>query len=326
MRQFTIKKAKREAMPVLFGLIGPSGSGKTFSALRLATGIQRVMPGEIHVIDTEHRRSLRYADLFEFEHMDFEPPFSPLDYMAAIEQSVSAGAKTLIIDSISHSHEGVGGVLEWHDRVAREQAEKWKCSLEVVQFGAWAEPKAAVTKLKQKVIQLGCNVIFCYRAKEKIKPPNRKKGEREMTELGWMPIGDMELVYEFAANALLTPGCEGVPTWMPGRPGEQRFSKLPREFKQILNPNGKPVQLSEDLGEAMARWSAGDDPFGKLMARIESAGPDDMSALADEMRRIRANKSMPPAQHKQLVEALKRRAVDGKESTDSDADNDGRQS
>lgn len=307
-RTFTIKKAVREQVPILFGIIGPSGSGKTYSALRLATGIQRVMPGRITVIDTEHRRALHYSDEFDFDHLDFGPPFSAFDYMEAIEQAVVAGSRTIIIDSMSHSHEGEGGTLEWHDRIAKEQAARWKCSIEAVQFGAWAEPKAAITKLKQKIIQLGCNVVFCYRAKEKLKPPDRKKGEREMTELGWMPIGDMDLVYEFVANALLEPGSKGVPQWMPGRPGEQRFSKIPKQFEAILNPGGKAPQLSEDLGEAMAQWASGNDAFGSTMMAIRNASTHSaLDSCKPMLQKIKADKSVTPAQYQQLIAAAKNR-------------------
>lgn len=323
-RQFEDKPAVRTAVPLLIGLTGASGSGKTYSALRLATGIQRVAGGEIFVVDTESRRSLHYADVFKFRHVEFKAPFSPLDYLAAIEHCVGKGAKTIVVDSMSHEHEGPGGVLEWHDKRTTELAQQWKCSRDKAQMAAWSDPKAARRKLINTVLQLGCNAVFCFRAKEKIKPP--PKGEKEVQDLGWMPIAGEEVVYEMTANCLLYPGSLGTPEWSPARKGERQMTKLPSYLQSILMPNGSPPQLSEDIGASMARWAAGDDPFGKLMARIESAGPDDMSALADEMRRIRANKSMPPAQHKQLVEALKRRAVDGKESTDSDADNDGRQS
>jgi len=318
-RQFTIKQATREAVPILFGLVGPSGSGKTFSALRLATGIQRVSPGKITVIDTEHRRALHYADDFQFDHLDFGPPFSPLDYMAAIEYAVSDGARTLIIDSMSHEHEGESGVLEWHDRIVNEMVAKGK-NRDNIQFGAWAEPKAARRKMKQRVIQLGCNVIFCYRAQEKIKPPDKKKGEKDMVELGWMPIGDMNLVYEFVANALLEPGCKGVPVWMPGRPGEQRFSKLPKQFVDILNPRGGPVpQLSEDIGELMARWAAGSDPFGAAMSAIRAASTQtDLESCASTLKCLKETKAVPPQQYRQLIDAWKAQQA-AIESSDNDA-------
>ena len=55
-RSFEDKPATRERVPLMIGLMGPSGGGKTYSALRLATGIQRVAGGDIFMIDTERRR------------------------------------------------------------------------------------------------------------------------------------------------------------------------------------------------------------------------------------------------------------------------------
>src|SRR5438128_3503645 len=103
-RTFEDRPAVREATPLLVGLIGPSSSGKTFSALRLATGIQRVSGGEIFVIDTEARRALHYAEKFTFRHVPFGAPFGPLDYLTAIEHCIARGAKTIVVDSISHEN------------------------------------------------------------------------------------------------------------------------------------------------------------------------------------------------------------------------------
>src|SRR4029079_18921024 len=112
IRSFDDKPAVRERVPLLVGLVGPSGGGKTFSALRLAKGFQRVTGSEVYFIDTEARRALHYADRFQFRHVAFGAPFGPLDYLAAIQHCVAKGAKTIIVDSMSHEHEGPGGVLE----------------------------------------------------------------------------------------------------------------------------------------------------------------------------------------------------------------------
>ena len=88
-RTFDYSPAAISTLPLLLGLGGPTGSGKTFSALRLATGMQRVTPGDIALIDTEARRATAYAKHFKFMHLDFAPPFGPLDYLDAIEHAVS---------------------------------------------------------------------------------------------------------------------------------------------------------------------------------------------------------------------------------------------
>jgi predicted ABC-type transport system involved in lysophospholipase L1 biosynthesis ATPase subunit len=84
-RRFDIRPAVRQKVPLLLGLAGPSGSGKTYSALRLAAGIAEVTGGDVVVIDTENRRAQHYADQFNFQHIDFAPPYGPLDYLAALQ-------------------------------------------------------------------------------------------------------------------------------------------------------------------------------------------------------------------------------------------------
>src|SRR5580698_6102572 len=107
-RTFDDKPALRQSVPLLIGIMGPSGGGKTYSALRLATGIQEIAGGDIGVIDTEAKRALHYADFFKFQHLEFGAPFGSLDYLAAIRHFVDKGVKTIVVDSMTHEHSGVG--------------------------------------------------------------------------------------------------------------------------------------------------------------------------------------------------------------------------
>jgi hypothetical protein len=254
-RQFELKTATREAVPLMIGLIGPSGSGKTMSALRLATGIQRVSPGPIAVIDTESRRATHYADLYRFEHLAFGAPFSSLDYLDAIQYVVDKGARTVIVDSMSHEHEGAGGCLEEHDAEAKRLAKAWNKSEYSVQFPAWAAPKAKRQRLINTILQLPINGIFCFRAKEKLKlERGEKKGGNEPVTRGIQPIAGEAFIYEMTVNLLLYPGAGGVPTLASEIDDERLIIKTPRQFVEMFRA---PRQLDEDTGEAMARWAAG---------------------------------------------------------------------
>lgn len=245
-RIFEDRAATRERTPLLVGVIGPSGTGKTYSALRLATGIQRVAGGEIYLIDTEARRALHYADKFKFRHVAFGAPFSPLDYLAAVEHCVKKGARTVVIDSMSHEHEGPGGLLEMHAAELERMGGSPSKSMM-----AWQKPKAARRRLINTLLQLECNFVFCFRAKDKVK---LIPGAREPVALGFMPIAGEEFVYELTLKCLLLPGANGVPTLSSGQQGEQLMIKIPEQFKALLS---RPEQLSEDLGEKLAQWAAG---------------------------------------------------------------------
>jgi hypothetical protein len=181
-RTFEDKPATRERVPLLIGITSVSGAGKTYSALRLATGIQRVVGGDIWGIDTEARRMLHYADKFKFRHIDFKPPFGPLDYLAAIEHAVTLGAKVLVLDSMTHEHSGVGGVMDQVDAVLDAKLERelerdpdmpdWKReNFRKKNFIlALVKPMTVRKRLNARIVQLGIIAIFCYRALDRIKP------------------------------------------------------------------------------------------------------------------------------------------------------------
>lgn len=295
--------AVRSAVPLLVGLVGPSGSGKTYTALRLATGMQRITGGKIHVIDTEARRAAHYADKFRFQHVPFAAPFSPLDYLAAIEHCVAEGSKVIVVDSMSHEHEGPGGVLEEHAAEVERLSTLWKSTPDKVLMSAWAAPKAKRRRLLNSVVQLGVYVIFCFRAKEKIKP----QAGKPPLELGWMPIAGEEFVYELTLGMLLLPGSGGVPTWAPQHVGEKSIIKLPEQFAPLF-AQGSPLAvcapnspLSESHGEALARWSAGEpsaatqtalDPvvanWQTVLEALPTAGEEQVVALNTLSRSVAA--------------------------------------
>ncbi len=250
---FTAKEPNDGPVPLLIGLVGPSSSGKTYTALRLATGIVSVLGGNIHVIDTEAERARHYRKDFNFKHVNFTAPYGSLRYAEAIKSQVRQGAKVVIVDSMSHEHEGPGGYLETHEKeLDRLAGDDWK-KRNAVNFLAWAKPAAQRRELINTLTSLNAVMIFCFRAKEKIIV---RKGQ-EPIDGGWMPIGGEEFVFEMTARMLLPPNSNGVPDWKPTRPGEIQVPKRPKQFMDVLRDG---EQLSEKHGAAMARWALGDAP------------------------------------------------------------------
>lgn len=287
VRTFTDDAGVRGQTPMLFGLIGPSGSGKTFSALRLATGMQHVFGGDIFVVDTERDRAKHYADMFKFRHVPFGAPFSPDDYIAAIDHCEKRGAKTVIIDSMSHEHSGLGGVLEWHDAEVQRLMVAWRVNEDKANIPAWGKPKAARRKLINRLTQSSMNFILCFRAKDKI-----KIGTGKVVQLGWMPDAGEEFVFELTAKALLLPGAGGIPTWKSDQVGEQMMIKLPEQFRRIFSgAAGKP--LDEGIGQELALWSSGQDltiaayescPDESTLQRLEKRRGDVWGSLPKDMK------------------------------------------
>ena len=306
-RAFTDAPAVRSAVPVLLGLVGPSGSGKTYSALRLASGIRRVTGGDIYVIDTESRRALHYAERFEFRHVPFAAPFGPLDYLDAIEHCSARGAKVLVIDSMSHEHEGPGGVLEQHDAEVERLSGGDAAKGERVKMLAWQRPKAARRRLIQRVLQLGINAVFAFRAKEKLKIAPGKPP----VPLGWMPIAGEEFLYEMTACCMLLPGAGGVPTWRfdDEARGTREIAKLPEQFRSILGSLDGP--LSEDVGAQIATWASGTAPAAseaheRIAAMIATArSNDELAALRPALEAAKAARSVTPAEYRALGAAAR---------------------
>lgn len=272
-RTFIDSPAVREATPLLIGLIGPSGTGKTKSALRLAKGIQRVIKGEIYFIDTESRRALHYTSTVPFRHVPFGAPFSPADYHAAFDHCAKKGAGIIICDSMSHEHEGPGGVLEMHEEEVARLSGGDSGKAEKIKMLAWQKPKKMRVRFIQNAILQSSTraFIFCFRAKEKI----MMRTGKDPVQLGFMPIAGEEYVFEMTLKCLLLPGADGVPTWASDNVGEKMMMKLPEQFRVEPYRTMLNQQLSEDTGEQLARWAQGSDAppvatFAELAAQLKA--------------------------------------------------------
>lgn len=280
-RVFEDKPATRERVPLLIGITSVSGAGKTYSALRLATGIQKVTGGEIWGIDTEARRMLHYADRFKFRHVDFQAPFGPLDYLGAIEHAVSRGAKVIVVDSMTHEHNGVGGVMDQVDAWLDERAGDDEGRRKRMFMLAQVKPKTQRKLLNARIVQLGVNAVFCYRAADKIKPIPGKEPEK----LGWQAETTSPLFYEMTARFLLMPGADGKVTVNPEHEAERLTVKLPEQFRGWFRDG---MQLDEGLGQRLAEWAAGSNEATRI---AESARlPALLSAIeiAPDMETLRS--------------------------------------
>jgi hypothetical protein len=260
-RTFEARPAVREQTPILFGIAGASGGGKTYSALRAAKGIVEVLGGEIYFVDTDNRRALQYADVFKkadgspgFIHVPFSPPHGSEDYVAAIRYCLAQpDLGCLIVDSMSHEHEGIGGLLDFHEREHARLGGR-----DSTKALAWAKPKAARRKLLLEIQRLTVPAIFCFRAKEGVKPMTVPKDgggtKTEFVQQGFTPIAGDEFVFEMTLNALLMPASGGVPEWNPQEVGERKMTKLPEQFRSL---KGSTVPIDEELGRNLAKWARG---------------------------------------------------------------------
>lgn len=119
-----LEEAQRQNLKIKMAIQGPSGSGKTFSALLVAYGLCGDWL-KIAVIDSENRSSSLYSHLGKFRVLHLAPPFTPERYVNAIQVCELNNVEVIIIDSLSHEWEGIGGILEQHSNMSGNNYTNW---------------------------------------------------------------------------------------------------------------------------------------------------------------------------------------------------------
>lgn len=275
MSEITFTPATRENTPIIVGLGGPSKSGKTFSALRLATGLAN--GGKIKMINTEGKRGHQYADKFKYEACDLTEPYSMAKYKDVItEVGKDPETSVLIIDSMSHGHEGIGGMLDQHESELDRRAGNDFKKRDRVSFAAWARVKKDEAHMVNAMLSVNCHIILCFRAKEKLKIIKGK----DPIPMGWQPIASDRIHFETAFTLILPPYAKGVPD-MSAIGSEMRdpFDKMIKEGRVI----------DENLGKDLAKWAAGGEAEKPIVAKEEAQAE---AKERDWIVEIRACKNM----------------------------------
>jgi energy-coupling factor transporter ATP-binding protein EcfA2 len=296
------RDAAIDGTPLLIGLAGPSGGGKTYSALTLAKGIQSVVGGDIAAIDTEAKRMLRYANEFEFKYLEFGAPFSSLRYIDALKAAAATGAKTIIVDSMSHEHEGPGGYLAYHEaELSRMAGEDWQ-KRERVKFTAWVKPSGDRRLLINTILQIPANFIFCFRAKEKIALV-KKDGKTEPVDMGWQTIAGDEFAFEMTTMCILPPRAEGVPDW------KAPAAKIEKQHKAIF---GEGKAITSEMGRQLAELAR--HPFGSAKptapAPQQPAQSNESDFPGDQPSKTQTTKKTPAMIIEEIGKAETVEAVD----------------
>lgn len=247
MTNITFRPAVRENVGLLLLISGGTGSGKTYSAMRLASGIATASDpsGRFAVIDTENRRASHYADFFNFDVFDLDPPFRPGRYTEAVKAADAAGYPVVVIDSMSHEWNGEGGILDWQEEEFKRMGGK-----EGDRIRSWTGPKVAHKRMVNDLLRAKAHVIICLRAEEKIdiiKVDGKTKivPKQSLSGLdGWVPLTDRMLPFEATASFMLKAENPGYPLPI----------KLQRQHRDLF-PLDKPID--EVSGQKVAEWATG---------------------------------------------------------------------
>lgn len=185
---FTFTRAERANLNIRVALSGPTGSGKTFTALALGTRFAESEKTGLAVIDTERSSSDRYADRFSFDRLNLTL-FTPENYIGAIKAAEQAGYRALVIDSLSHSWEGVGGMLEVVDAIAAANRGQ--------SFQAWAKANPIYRKLLDTMLGFNGHIIATLRSKTEWALETNERGKNVPRKIGTKPIMRDGIEYEF---------------------------------------------------------------------------------------------------------------------------------
>lgn len=282
---------------VLIAIMGPPGSGKTRSMLEMMRGAQKVFGGPAVLIDTEAGRSKKYspkegqpaqpdnvlAPTYDFERIDLDAPFRGDRCWAAIKLAMARKPAAIGFDNLSDEHSGEGGYLWWHDaEVERVGGNEW---------GAWARPSAARKKLLTGISHVYAPPIlfFTFIAEEKTDQVEVMEGGRKKKKVinkGWTPVAPMLFLKTMDLTVILPWDSKGTPIWETRHlPGEDFMRKWPAELTALLEPG----QITENHGEALARWAKGDaaKPASQTErpAGAADVGPNE-AALVDEIKGV----------------------------------------
>jgi hypothetical protein len=294
--EFATQPAKLENVPLLIGLEGPPGGGKTFSALRLATGIQRVRGGRIKVIDTEGGRSRKYAEQFDFDIVEMKPPFRSLRFRAAVERQAKDNPACIIIDSLSDEHDGLGGYLKYQEAelVRLVGADASDAKRNANNRRAWIKPKGERQEFVNAMLHLEATdgtkppVIMTFRAREKT-DQKTVDGKTVIENLGFVPIAPSEILYAVDLVCLLPQRADGVPRWRSEKQTEEFVTKLPHYLRPFIGDIEQPRAIDEALGESIARWAkegtvAGPEQPAETVAKAQEGTRRSKQELFDRAR------------------------------------------
>jgi len=228
------KKAVKNESKLRIAISGASGSGKTYSSLQIATGIG----GKIAVIDTERGSASLYADVFNFDVLNVEPPYTPEKYIEALYIAESNGYDVVIIDSMTHAWAGSGGLLDMHDAI--QKTNKGGNS-----FTAWKEITPIQNRFVDAIVGSRCHIIATMRSKQDY-IVDQSNNRTHIRKVGLAPIQREGIEYEFTTYIEIS---------------QEHVAVATKDRTNIFD--GKCFIPSEETGKTLFKWlnqARGGDP------------------------------------------------------------------
>ena len=288
---FQVKKAKREKIYVKIALMAPSGGGKTYGSLRLATGMAEEIEKEtgkkasILLANTEAKRGYYYANEFDYDIVDIDPPHNPEKYVELIDFAVKEGYDILIIDSSSHEWEGKGGCLELHQQAGGT-------------YQSWAKVTPRHNKFINAIADSPIHIIATMRGKDQYEMNKDDKGRTTVQKLG---IGAKQrdgFEYEFTCTFLIDQ--------------KTNTAEVQKDNTHIFDQEG-PTILSENHGVKIMKWANSGEGYTPVVRKPEE---DVVDAVGDDLKAVKADiialcKELGGSSNTELMNTIKEYASSG---------------
>ena len=288
---FQVKKAKREKIYTKIALMAPSGGGKTYGSLRLATGMAEEIEREtgkkarILMANTESKRGYYYANEFDYDIVDIDPPHNPEKYVELIDFAVKEGYDILIIDSSSHEWEGKGGCLELHQQAGGT-------------YQSWARVTPRHNKFINAIADSPIHIIATMRGKDQYEMNKDDKGKTTVQKLG---IGAKQrdgFEYEFTCTFLIDQ--------------KTNTSEVQKDNTHLFDTEG-PTILSESHGVKIMQWANSGEGYTPVVRKPEE---DVIDAVVDDLKDIKKQiitlaQSMGGPKNEEVMDIIKQYVSSG---------------
>lgn len=307
----TFEEATRSGILVKMALTGAPGSGKTYTALGLATYLARVLDlGDVFVIDSENKSTKKYVYdpktrrgwKFKALYMP-KDDYSPQTYMKAIHAAEDAGARIIVIDSISHAWSGVKGILEQVDELTDKAAKDRGKSYGNSFSDGWRKATPLQNEFVQTMLDSHAHIIVTMRS-----DPEWVLDGKTPVKVGMAPKQRKDITFEFDVvldcdqnNTIMVSKtrCEALNdgNGVFKKPNVEKIAAVLTEWVKDSDDASAPVEPAPPVVKhpapvTAAAKPAGPDPalqaLAADLAQRMATAPDNaaLDALKDELRTI----------------------------------------
>lgn len=287
------RPATKKQTRLRMAIDGPAGSGKTFTALRIATGLGK----RIAVINSESGAVEKYLGAapdgvpFSFDICTLDN-FSPSEYTVAITAAGRARYDVLIIDSLTHAWDGVGGALEMVDKASGDN-----------KFTAWKDVTPLHRRMVESILRSPCHIIATMRSKIEYVLERNDQGKMIPVRVGLKPIQRTGMEYEFDVFVDMDhhhvlevcktrcPDLDGIVEVKPGMSIGQRLLQWLNEGSEV--EGGYYTASEEEIDKILREREAA--AMKRSGITVHDQAKEQRKILEEKLRKKRENAESPPA-------------------------------